>query len=84
MIISLGIAGIPGTATVSTVTLLISMGLPTAAYAALVPMEQLVDPARTMANVNSALANAIIVDKVVSISDKRAKAKAAKKSTKKA
>jgi Na+/H+-dicarboxylate symporter len=39
------------------------MGIPTGVFALLMPMDQLVDPARTAANVNSTLVNSLMVDK---------------------
>jgi Na+/H+-dicarboxylate symporter len=43
------------------------------------PMDQLVDPARTAANVNSTLVNSLMVDKWVGNSEKKDAKKAAKR-----
>lgn len=63
IVISYGTAGIPGTATVSTISLLSALGFTTAIYVPLISLEQLVDPMRTMANVNGVVATTTLVDR---------------------
>ncbi len=64
LISSFGVAGVPGTATAATTTVLGGVGLPFTFYTLILSLDPLVDMFRTMANVDTILANAMMQDKL--------------------
>lgn len=71
---SLGIAGIPGTATMSVSVVISGMGM--GAYfpliGAIIAIDPILDMGRTMLNVNGAMTTAVAVDKSLKVNDKKA------------
>ena len=61
LIVSLGTAGVPGTATITTTTVLTAAGLPLEFLALTLPISTVADMARTMTNVTAAGVAATIV-----------------------
>lgn len=61
LVVGLGIAGVPGVATIAATAVLTGAGLPIEIIVILAPISALVDMARTMANVTGSAAAAVIV-----------------------
>ena len=61
LLVSLGTAGVPGTATVTAATVLVAAGLPVELLALTLPISTVADMARTLANVTAAGVSATIV-----------------------
>ena len=61
VIVSLGTAGVPGTATITATAVFVSAGLPIETIVLLTPISSIVDMARTMTNVTGAATSALIV-----------------------
>lgn len=62
IISSIGIAGVPGSATMSTTVMLASLGLPIEALAMVIAVDSIIDMIRTATNVTGASVAALIVD----------------------
>lgn len=60
-IVSIGVAGVPGTATVAAATVLAAAGLPLEFIAVTLPISVIADMARTLANVTAAATSATVV-----------------------
>ena len=60
---SVGIAGVPGAATMSTTLILTTLGLPIEGMAIILGVDAIIDMARTLTNVTGAGLAAYIVDK---------------------
>lgn len=60
-VVSLGTAGVPGTATVAAATVLAAAGLPLEFIAVTLPISMIADMARTMTNVTAAAVSATVV-----------------------
>jgi len=65
VVVSVGTAGVPGTATITTTTVLTAAGLPLELVAVTLPISTIADMARTMTNVTSAAVAATIVARQV-------------------
>lgn len=65
IVVSVGTAGVPGTATITTTTVLTAAGLPLELVAVTLPISTIADMARTMTNVTSAAVAATIVARQV-------------------
>ncbi|MDT9334904.1 dicarboxylate/amino acid:cation symporter [Clostridium perfringens] len=63
IISSIGIAGVPGSATMSTTVMLAALGLPIEALAMVIAVDSIIDMIRTATNVTGASVAALIVDK---------------------
>jgi len=61
MLVSLGTAGVPGTATITTATVLVAVGLPYELLAITLPISTIADMARTLSNVTAAATATTIV-----------------------
>ena len=61
LLVSLGTAGVPGTATVTAATVLVATGLPLELLAVTLPISTIADMARTLANVTAAGVSSTIV-----------------------
>ena len=61
IIVSIGVAGVPGAATVSAATVLSAAGLPLEFVAATIPIGVIADMARTVTNVTAAAVSATVV-----------------------
>ncbi len=59
---SLGVAGVPGAATMSTTVVLATMGLPLEGMAIVMAVDPVIDMMRTMTNVTGAAVTALVVD----------------------
>ncbi len=64
LISSFGVAGVPGTATAATTTVLGGVGLPLTFYTLILSLDPLIDMFRTMGNVDAILANSMMQDKI--------------------
>ncbi|MBO3319114.1 MAG: dicarboxylate/amino acid:cation symporter [Clostridium perfringens] len=62
IISSIGIAGVPGSATMSTTVMLAALGLPIEALAMVIAVDSIIDMIRTATNVTGASVAALIVD----------------------
>ncbi|GAA0096121.1 dicarboxylate/amino acid:cation symporter [Clostridium perfringens] len=62
IISSIGIAGVPGSATMSTTVMLAALGLPIEAIAMVIAVDSIIDMIRTATNVTGASVAALIVD----------------------
>lgn len=62
IISSIGIAGVPGSATISTTVMLAALGLPIEALAMVIAVDSIIDMIRTATNVTGASVAALIVD----------------------
>ncbi len=62
IISSIGIAGVPGSATMSTTVMLAALGLPIEALAMVIAVDSIIDMIRTATNVTGASVSALIVD----------------------
>lgn len=62
IISSIGIAGVPGSATMSTTVMLTALGLPIEALAMVIAVDSIIDMIRTATNVTGASVAALIVD----------------------
>lgn len=62
IISSIGIAGVPGSATMSTTVMLAALGLPIEALAMVIAVDSIIDMIRTVTNVTGASVAALIVD----------------------
>ncbi|EGT3616161.1 dicarboxylate/amino acid:cation symporter [Clostridium perfringens] len=62
VISSIGIAGVPGSATMSTTVMLTALGLPIEALAMVIAVDSIIDMIRTATNVTGASVAALIVD----------------------
>ncbi|EOT2913759.1 dicarboxylate/amino acid:cation symporter [Clostridium perfringens] len=62
IISSIGIAGVPGSATMSTTVMLAALGLPIEALAMVIAVDSIIDMIRTATNVTGASVTALIVD----------------------
>lgn len=62
IISSIGIAGVPGSATMSTTVMLAALGLPIEALAMVIAVDSIIDMIRTATNVTGASVAAVIVD----------------------
>ena len=62
IISSIGIAGVPGSATLSTTVMLAALGLPIEALAMVIAVDSIIDMIRTATNVTGASVAALIVD----------------------
>ncbi|MCX0395100.1 dicarboxylate/amino acid:cation symporter [Clostridium perfringens] len=62
IISSIGIAGVPGSATMSTTVMLVALGLPIEALAMVIAVDSIIDMIRTATNVTGASVAALIVD----------------------
>ncbi|MGV2803823.1 cation:dicarboxylase symporter family transporter [Clostridium perfringens] len=62
IISSIGIAGVPGSATMSTTVMLAALGLPIEAIAMVIAVDSIIDMIRTTTNVTGASVAALIVD----------------------
>ena len=69
MVSSLGIAGVPGAATMSTTVILSTLGLPVEGMAMIIAVDSVIDMMRTATNVTGAA----VVAKVVDATEKRRK-----------
>lgn len=72
IVASIGIAGVPGAATMSTTVVLTAVGLPVEGVAMILAVDALIDMMRTMTNVTGAAVAAVVVDET----EKRKKLKA--------
>jgi len=70
-IVSLGVAGVPGTATVAAATVLAAAGLPLDFVAATLPISAIADMARTTTNVTAAAVSSTIVARSTGLLDDR-------------
>lgn len=66
-IVSIGVAGVPGTATVAAATVLAAAGLPLEFIAVTLPISMIADMARTATNVTAAATSATIVARQVGL-----------------
>jgi len=66
-VVSIGVAGVPGTATVAAATVLAAAGLPLEFIAVTLPISMIADMARTAANVTAAATSATIVARQVGL-----------------
>ena len=62
IISSIGIAGVPGSATMSTTVMLAALGLPIEALAMVIAVDSIIDMIRTATNVTGASVSALVVD----------------------
>lgn len=69
-IVSIGVAGVPGTATVAAATVLAAAGLPLEFIAVTLPISVIADMARTMNNVTAAAVSATVVAKQTGLLDR--------------
>lgn len=69
-VVSIGVAGVPGTATVAAATVLAAAGLPLEFIAVTLPISVIADMARTMTNVTAAAVSATVVAKEVGLLDR--------------
>lgn len=70
-IVSLGVAGVPGTATIAAATVLAAAGLPLDFVAATLPISAIADMARTATNVTAAAVSTTIVARSTDLLDDR-------------
>lgn len=70
-VVSLGVAGVPGTATVAAATVLAAAGLPLDFVAATLPISAIADMARTTTNVTAAAVSSTIVARSTGLLDDR-------------
>ena len=75
IISSIGIAGVPGAATISTTVVLSTAGLPIEGMAMVMAVDAVIDMMRTLTNVTGSAVTAVVVDET----EKRKIAKAEKK-----
>lgn len=68
-IVSIGVAGVPGTATVAAATVLAAAGLPLEFVALTLPISAIADMARTMSNVTAAAVSATVVARQTGLLD---------------
>lgn len=68
-IVSIGTAGVPGTATVAAATVLAAAGLPLEFIAVTLPISAIADMARTMSNVTAAAVSATVVARQTGLLD---------------
>jgi Na+/H+-dicarboxylate symporter len=68
-IVSIGVAGVPGAATVSAATVLATAGLPLEFVAVTIPISIIADMARTMTNVTAASVSATVVARQTGLLD---------------
>ena len=68
-IVSIGVAGVPGAATVSAATVMSAAGLPLEFVAATIPIGVIADMARTATNVTAAAVSATVVARQVGLLD---------------
>ena len=69
LVVSVGIAGVPGAATVSAATVMAAAGLPLEFVAATIPISVIADMARTATNVTTAAVSATVVARQVDLLD---------------
>ncbi|MDA0169395.1 dicarboxylate/amino acid:cation symporter [Solirubrobacter taibaiensis] len=69
IVVSVGIAGVPGAATVSAATVMSAAGLPLEFVAATIPISVIADMARTATNVTTAAVSATVVARQVDLLD---------------
>ncbi len=70
-VVSLGVAGVPGTATIAAATVLAAAGLPLDFVAATLPISAIADMARTATNVTAAAVSSTIVARSTELLDDR-------------
>lgn len=69
IVVSIGVAGVPGAATVSAATVMVAAGLPLELVAATIPIGVIADMARTATNVTAAAVSATVVARQVGMLD---------------
>jgi L-cystine uptake protein TcyP (sodium:dicarboxylate symporter family) len=69
LVVSIGIAGVPGAATVSAATVMSAAGLPLEFVAATIPISVIADMARTATNVTTAAVSATVVARQTGLLD---------------
>src|SRR4029079_4631583 len=69
IVVSIGVAGVPGPATVSAATVLAAAGLPLEIVAATIPIGVIADMARTATNVTAAAVSATVVARQTGLLD---------------
>src|SRR6185437_7438592 len=69
VIVSIGVAGVPGAATVSAATVMSAAGLPLEFVAATIPIGVIADMARTATNVTAAAVSATVVARQTGLLD---------------
>jgi Na+/H+-dicarboxylate symporter len=69
VVVSVGVAGVPGAATVAAATVLAAAGLPLEFVAVTIPIGMIADMARTMTNVTAAAVSATVVARQVGLLD---------------
>lgn len=74
---SIGIAGVPGAATMSTTVVLSTVGLPVEGMAMVIAVDAIIDMMRTLTNVTGSAVTAVVVDEI----EKRKKVKSESKIT---
>jgi L-cystine uptake protein TcyP (sodium:dicarboxylate symporter family) len=69
IVVSIGVAGVPGAATVSAATVMAAAGLPLELVAATIPIGVIADMARTATNVTAAAVSATVVARQTGLLD---------------